>query len=136
MSDDILFRPFTLKTLTLPNRIVMAPMTRSMAEGGIPGSVNAEYYRRRAEGGVGLILTEGTVIDRPASRNMAGIPFSTARKHWQAGRRSPAPFMLPVGILAHSSGTPVQPVAATGSPMRRLKALRAWSGPENHAVWR
>lgn len=80
MSDDILFRPFTLKTLTLPNRIVMAPMTRSMAEGGIPGSVNAEYYRRRAEGGVGLILTEGTVIDRPASRNMAGIPFFHGEK--------------------------------------------------------
>jgi 2,4-dienoyl-CoA reductase-like NADH-dependent reductase (Old Yellow Enzyme family) len=75
MSDDILFTPFTLKGLTLPNRIVMAPMTRGMAEGGIPGAANAEYYRRRAEGGVGLILTEGTVVNRPASRNMPGIPF-------------------------------------------------------------
>ncbi|WP_409306187.1 NADH:flavin oxidoreductase [Pectobacterium sp. B1J-3] len=75
MSDNILFSPFTLKGLTLANRIVMAPMTRGMAENGIPGPANAEYYRRRAEGGVGLILTEGTVIDRPASRNMAGIPF-------------------------------------------------------------
>ncbi|AOR59800.1 NADH:flavin oxidoreductase [Pectobacterium parmentieri] len=75
MSDDILFSPFTVKGLTLPNRIVMAPMTRSMAEEGVPGSANAEYYRRRAEGGVGLILTEGTVVDRPASRNMSGIPF-------------------------------------------------------------
>ncbi|QQA74944.1 NADH:flavin oxidoreductase [Pectobacterium parmentieri] len=75
MSDDILFSPFTVKGLTLPNRIVMAPMTRSMAEEGVPGSANAEYYRRRAEGGVGLILTEGTVVDRPASRNMPGIPF-------------------------------------------------------------
>ncbi|ACX87004.1 NADH:flavin oxidoreductase [Pectobacterium parmentieri] len=75
MSDDILFSPFTVKGLTLPNRIVMAPMTRSMAEEGIPGPANAEYYRRRAEGGVGLILTEGTVVDRPASRNMPGIPF-------------------------------------------------------------
>ncbi|RUR89786.1 12-oxophytodienoate reductase [Pectobacterium versatile] len=62
MSDDVLFSPFTLKGLTLPNRIVMAPMTRSMAEEGIPGPANAEYYRRRAEGGVGLILTEGTVV--------------------------------------------------------------------------
>ncbi|TKY80952.1 NADH:flavin oxidoreductase [Pectobacterium polonicum] len=75
MSDDILFSSFTVKGLTLPNRIVMAPMTRGMAEEGIPGSANAEYYRRRAEGGVGLILTEGTVVDRPASRNMPGIPF-------------------------------------------------------------
>lgn len=75
MSLDVLFRPFTLKSLTLPNRIVMAPMTRGMAEGGVPGAAHAEYYRRRAEGGVGLILTEGTVIDRPASRNMPGVPL-------------------------------------------------------------
>ncbi|WP_317178368.1 NADH:flavin oxidoreductase [Pectobacterium sp. HCp5_1] len=75
MSDDVLFSPFTLKGLTLPNRIVMAPMTRGMAENGIPGPAQAEYYRRRAEGGVGLILTEGTVVDRPASRNMPGIPL-------------------------------------------------------------
>ncbi|WP_434997022.1 NADH:flavin oxidoreductase [Pectobacterium brasiliense] len=75
MSDDVLFSPFTLKGLTLPNRIVMAPMTRGMAENGIPGPAQTEYYRRRAEGGVGLILTEGTVVDRPASRNMPGIPL-------------------------------------------------------------
>lgn len=75
MSTDSLFRPFTVKNLTIPNRIVMAPMTRNLAEGGIPGAVHAEYYRRRAAGGVGLILTEGTVIDRPASRNAPGIPF-------------------------------------------------------------
>ena len=50
-------------------------MTRGMAQDGIPGLAHAEYYRRRAAGGVGLILTEGTVIDRPASRNMPGIPL-------------------------------------------------------------
>jgi 2,4-dienoyl-CoA reductase-like NADH-dependent reductase (Old Yellow Enzyme family) len=74
MPDNILFTPFSLKGLTLPNRIVMAPMTRNMAEGGIPGPAHAEYYRRRADGGVGLILTEGTVVDRPASRNTPGVP--------------------------------------------------------------
>ncbi|MFN4130582.1 MAG: NADH:flavin oxidoreductase [Paracoccaceae bacterium] len=75
MTPDTLFRPFTLKGLTLPNRIVMAPMTRGMAPEGIPGAANADYYRKRAEGGVGLILTEGTVVNRPASRNLPGIPF-------------------------------------------------------------
>lgn len=73
--SDTLFRPFELGSLRLKNRIVMAPMTRSFAPEGIPGEPNAAYYRRRAEGGVGLILSEGTVIDRPASRNEAGIPF-------------------------------------------------------------
>ena len=75
MSDNVLFTSFKLKNLSLRNRIVMAPMTRSMSPDGIPGPANAEYYRRRAEGGVGLILTEGTVIDRPASRFHPGIPF-------------------------------------------------------------
>jgi 2,4-dienoyl-CoA reductase-like NADH-dependent reductase (Old Yellow Enzyme family) len=72
---DVLFQPLTLKSLTLPNRIVMAPMTRLFAADGVPAQVNADYYRRRAEDGVGLILSEGTVIDRPAARNAAGIPF-------------------------------------------------------------
>lgn len=75
MTTDALFRPFTLKGLTLANRIVMAPMTRAMAADGIPGAAQTAYYRKRAEGGVGLILTEGTVINRPASRNLPGIPF-------------------------------------------------------------
>ena len=70
-----IFEPFRIKSLALKNRIVMAPMTRSRAPGGVPGEANAAYYRRRAENEVGLILSEGTVIDRPASRNEAGIPF-------------------------------------------------------------
>lgn len=84
---DILFQPFKLKTLELANRIVMAPMTRSKAPDGIPGAANAQYYRKRAEGGVGLILSEGTVINRPASRNDPGIPFfhgADALKGWKA----------------------------------------------------
>ncbi len=74
-SVEALFRPFRLKTLALNNRIVMAPMTRSFSPGGVPGEDVAAYYRRRAEGEVGLILSEGTVVDRPASRNDAKIPF-------------------------------------------------------------
>ncbi|PJE25701.1 2,4-dienoyl-CoA reductase [Pseudooceanicola antarcticus] len=72
---ETLFRPFRLKGLELKNRIVMAPMTRGMAPEGQPGQPQVDYYRRRAEGEVGLILSEGTVIDRPASRNLQGIPF-------------------------------------------------------------
>jgi len=60
MNPAALFRPFSIRNLTLANRIVMAPMTRSFSPGGIPGKDVADYYRRRAEGGVGLIITEGT----------------------------------------------------------------------------
>jgi len=72
---DALFKPFRLKSLTLKNRIVMAPMTRSFAPDGVPGDNNAAYYQRRAEGEVGLILSEGTVINRPTSRNEPNVPF-------------------------------------------------------------
>ena len=50
MSSGALFRPFKLKGLNLPNRVVMAPMTRSFSPGGIPTEDVARYYRRRAEG--------------------------------------------------------------------------------------
>jgi len=75
MNTDILFEPFRIRNLTLPNRIVMAPMTRAFSPDGVPGENVAAYYRRRAESEVGLILSEGTVIARPASRNDPGIPF-------------------------------------------------------------
>lgn len=74
MSSNSLFSPFALKSLQLKNRIVMAPMTRSFSPNGIPGPDVAAYYRRRAEGQVGLILSEGTVIERPASSNDPNIP--------------------------------------------------------------
>ena len=54
-----LFRPLTVRSMTLPNRFAMAPMTRQASPGGIPGPDVAEYYARRAAGGVGLIITEG-----------------------------------------------------------------------------
>ncbi|MBU1329199.1 MAG: NADH:flavin oxidoreductase [Gammaproteobacteria bacterium] len=75
LDTRILFRPFSIRSLELKNRIVMAPMTRLFSPEGIPGEASAAYYRRRAEGRVGLILSEGTVIDRPASRNDSAIPF-------------------------------------------------------------
>jgi len=58
-STQSLFRPLRIGALDLPNRIVMAPMTRSHSPEGVPGPDVAAYYRRRAEGGVGLIVTEG-----------------------------------------------------------------------------
>ena len=54
-----LFTPVGVGRYTLPNRLVMAPMTRSRAKfDGTPGELAAEYYAQRA--GVGLIVTEGT----------------------------------------------------------------------------
>lgn len=70
----VLFSPYTLNKLTLNNRIVMAPMTREFSPNAIPGEDVAGYYRRRAEGGTGLIITEGTTINDPVSSMGESIP--------------------------------------------------------------
>ena len=64
---NILFSPVTVGNLKLANRIVMAPMTRGFSPNGVPGENVAEYYKRRAENQVGLIITEGTLINHPAA---------------------------------------------------------------------
>ena len=88
-----LFQPFESAKLSLPNRIVMAPMTRSFSPGGIPTSDVAGYYRRRAEGGVGLIVTEGTVVERPAARNDPKVPVfhGEALPEWKWWSRTSTP---------------------------------------------
>lgn len=58
MSDSLLFSPYRLGSLTLKNRAVMAPMTRSRSPENVPGPLVAKYYAQRAE--AGLIITEGT----------------------------------------------------------------------------
>ena len=60
-----LFSPFKINNLEIPNRIVMAPMTRSKSPNSIPGEDVSMYYSRRAENGVGLIITEGTTVNTP-----------------------------------------------------------------------
>jgi 2,4-dienoyl-CoA reductase-like NADH-dependent reductase (Old Yellow Enzyme family) len=74
VSTEPLFRPFQLQGLTLANRIVMAPMTRSHSPEGVAGADVAAYYRRRAEGGVGLIITEGTFVDHPSAGFHPNVP--------------------------------------------------------------
>ncbi|MGB9992717.1 alkene reductase [Massilia sp. SM-13] len=57
-----LFDPLTIGAVTLKNRVVMAPLTRSRAIGGgrVPNALMAEYYAQRAS--AGMILTEATSV--------------------------------------------------------------------------
>lgn len=71
---SFLFAPFQLGSVPLRNRIVMAPMTRRKSAGGVPGDDVRAYYRRRAEGGVGLIITEGAKIDHPGAAAYPRVP--------------------------------------------------------------
>ena len=70
-----LFKPFALKTLQTENRVVMAPMTRNQSPGNVPNEANIEYYRKRAAGGVGLIVTEGTCVNHIAANGYPDVPY-------------------------------------------------------------
>jgi len=87
MTDlSLLYRPFTQGPLSLDNRIVMAPMTRNASPGNVPGDNVVEYYRRRAAGGTGLIVTEGTCIDHVAADGYPNVPYvhgAAALAGWQ-----------------------------------------------------
>ena len=70
----ILFEPFQTDKLTLKNKVVMAPMTRSASPNNIPTKELAGYYKRRAEGGVGLIIAECTFIEHPVANGFIDAP--------------------------------------------------------------
>lgn len=58
---DVLFQPLNLGDIAVPNRILMAPLTRGRSDpGSVPNALIAEYYRQRA--GSGLIISEATGI--------------------------------------------------------------------------
>jgi N-ethylmaleimide reductase len=96
MSRDSLFTPLTLGKLQLPNRIVMAPLTRMRAgAGNAPTALNANYYAQRAS--AGLIITEGTAISSDAhgypnapgiytAEQIAGWRIVTDSVHARGGR--------------------------------------------------
>jgi N-ethylmaleimide reductase len=72
MTGVDIFSPFRLGPLDLPNRVVMAPMTRNRAgPGNVPTALNATYYAQRA--GAGLIVTEATQVS-PQGVGYPGTP--------------------------------------------------------------
>lgn len=122
---DALFQPFTLSGMELPNRIVMAPMTRSHSPDGIPGEDVADYYARRAEADVGLLITEGTTVRRPGSSFDTRVPNfyeETALAGWKnvvekvhARGGKIAPQIWHVGYM-RKPGTGPFPEAKSDSP--------------------
>ena len=135
-----LFTPFTCKSLSIRNRIVMAPMTRSFSPRGIPTAEVAAYYRRRAEGGVGLIITEGAAIDRPAAMDATHIPkfhgdeplagWRHVVREVSAAGVSIAPQLWHVGAaprqshhVGHLTGEPESPSGRFSATMEHGRAM-------------
>ena len=92
----MLFTPLPIGSLTIPNRIILAPLTRTRADAGhMPNDLMAEYYSQRASGG--LLITECTMvapntsafINEPGIYNDAQIAAwkkVTAAVHAKGGR--------------------------------------------------
>jgi len=120
-----LFTPFKVKSLELPNRIAMAPMTRSRSPGGVPGDDVADYYARRAAADVGLLITEGTTVRRGGASNDPNVPNfykADALAGWQkvvdkvhANHGKIAPQIWHQGMM-RKPGTGPEPDAPTDSP--------------------
>ena len=121
-----LFSPIQLGDYTLRNRVVMAPMTRSRADGqGITAAITAEYYGQRAD--AGLIITEGTA---PSAMGLGyartpGIFTDAQIASWKpvteaVHARDGRIFLqiMHVGRIAHSANRtiPDAPVAPSSVP--------------------
>ena len=80
-----LYRPLSFGRRELRNRVAMAPMTRNRSPGGVPTEAVVRYYARRAAGGAGLIITEGTYIDHTASNGYRDVPafYGAGLEGWQ-----------------------------------------------------
>jgi N-ethylmaleimide reductase len=142
-----LFSPYWLGGLRLPNRIVMAPLTRARAdEHGVPSPLAAEYYAQRA--GAGLIIAEATAVSRQGTGydNWPGLYTAAQEAGWRtiteavhaaggrifvqlfhAGRMSHPSFHhgeLPVGPSPVAAG-PATDLYDGVHPFTQPRALRA-----------
>lgn len=135
---DSLHAPLRVADLELPNRILMAPLTRMRATppGDVPNALMAEYYVQRA--GAGLIISEGTQVspegkgymDTPgihSAEQVAGWRHVTDAVHDAGGRI--AAQLWHVGRVSHESLHDGQlPVSASALPYRNRTTVRGEDG--------
>ena len=119
-SADSLLQPFRLGDLTLPNRVVMAPLTRGRAgQERIPNPLMAEYYVQRAS--AGLIVAEATTISEQANGwlESPGIYTDAMEAGWKA-----------VTSAVHAAGGRIFleiPTSPRSSPKATLHVIRSAS---------
>ena len=124
---DKLFTPLTIGTMTLPNRLVMAPLTRNRAAAGnVPQALNVDYYVQRAS--AGLIISEGTQISPEGQGYLAtpGIHSPAQVAGWRevtdAVHAKGGHIFAQLWHVGRVSHTSLQP---TGQPPVAPSAIRA-----------
>lgn len=135
MNEHVLLEPFRHPLLELKNRVVMTAMTRNFADPEHnPTPEMLAYYERRAKNGVGLILTEGTII-HPSGDGYPDVPYIYTNAnvaHWRTVVDAVHAHGTKIfcqlwhcGRISHSDylggGTPVSSSAVTAEGLARNK---------------
>src|SRR5688500_16244343 len=142
MTHDHLFTPHVFGDFTLPNRMVLAPMTRSRAlAGNVPNPLAATYYAQRAS--AGLLISEGTQVSPQgvgyirtpgihSAAQVAGWKTITDAVHAAGGRIFAQ--LWHVGRVSHESfHDGALPVSASASPYTNRTTIRGEDGRPTRA---
>ena len=133
MTGADLFSPFRLGPLTLPNRVVMAPMTRNRAgPGNVPGPLAATYYAQRSS--AGLIVSEATQVS-PQGVGYPGTPgiHSEAQVAGCAHTQQTENLLSPAGFRTVIATTPQQRQHLKTIPP--YKVIRVYRNGKTHYVY-
>jgi N-ethylmaleimide reductase len=138
LSENNLFSTLRIGDLELPNRIVMAPLTRNRAgHGNIPTALNAEYYEQRAS--AGLIITEATQVSPQgvgypltpgihSAEQIAGWKLVTEAVHNRGGRIFLQ--LWHVGRISHPSLQPNGQLPVAPSAIAAAGEAQTYEGPK------
>jgi N-ethylmaleimide reductase len=144
MSTKTIFSSYKLGNITLANRVVMAPMTRSRAIGNIPNELMAKYYEQRAT--AGLNITEG-VSPSPNGLGYSRIPGIFSKEQVEGWRKITAAVhakggkifaqLMHTGRIGHTLNLPIgarliapSPVTAPGQMWTDQQGMQAHPIPE------
>ncbi|PHX38247.1 NADH:flavin oxidoreductase [Pseudomonas sp. NZIPFR-PS5] len=118
-----LFEPFTLKDVTLRNRIAIPPMCQYVADNGVINDWHHVHLASMARGGAGLVVVEATAVS-PEGRITPGCAGIWSDEHAQA-------FIPAVQAIKAAGSIPGIQIAHAG---RKASANRPWEGDDHMAA--
>ncbi len=131
-----MFTPFSLRGVTLPNRVVVSPMAMYSCENGTPDDFYLVHLGSRAHGGAGLIFTEMTCVSADAriSPGCAGMYLPEHKTAWKrivdyVHTRTPAKIAMQLGHAGPKGSTQLgwqedgEPLSADNWPLIAPSAL-------------
>ncbi|CAK5273565.1 unnamed protein product [Mycena citricolor] len=129
-----LFTPVTLGSVTMPNRIFMAPMARNRSSDTVPNDIMREYYVRRVRGGAGLIVTEASLVSRQGTewQDSPGIWNTEQMEGWKkivdAVHEEGGRIFCQIMHTGRASHPDAPHQIASGEPVWAPSAVRAAGG--------